>query len=477
MSVAPAERSLLIGSLIGERARQADRVFLSDREGRTVSFGELEAIRAELAVALDTLGVPAGAAVVVQPTDLLEYAAGLIALVGTGRVAVPVDPRAPREELRRIAGIASPAASLSAGLSLEENAPVEPRVFPGGGIFLCTSGTTGSPKGVFLSEAQLEHVARQVASHHEIGPDDRGLCLLPLFHVNAEVVSLLSSLIGGAELVLEERFHRTGFWELVAERQVTWINAAPAIIAILASTDPPAAKPPSVRFVRSASAPLAAATLRRFEEIAGIPVLESYGMTEAASMITANPIGAGRPGSVGQPVGTEVRIQAGGHPAGTGEVGRVQIRGRGVITSYAVGGEEETFFEDGWLDTKDLGYFDEDGYLFLVGRADDVINRGGEKVYPREVEEVLLASGELAAAVVVGEPHPILGSSPVAYVVAAEKPASEDELVERLARRCAGELSSYKWPRAIHLVESLPVGPTGKVRRREVTPALLQAGA
>lgn len=474
MSAVP--KASLIGSLVEERAGEGEKTFLSDRHGRTVSFGELGRARRKLADELDELGVPVGATVVVQPSDILEYATALLALIGAGRVAVPVDPRAPREEQARIAAIAQPAAGLSDGLRLERWRQSPPVLGESGGIFLCTSGTTGSPKGVLLSDAQLSHVASQVSAHHEIGPGERGLCLLPLFHVNAEVVGLLASLVGGAELLLEERFHRTGFWELVASHQVTWINAAPAIIAILASTEPPARRPDAVRFIRSASAPLPVATLRQFEEKTGIPVLESYGMTEASSMITANPIGAGRPGSVGRPVGTEVRVEVDGQQAGEREIGRVQIRGRGVITSYAVGGEKGAFDEEGWLDTKDLGYFDEDGFLFLVGRADDVINRGGEKVYPREVEEVLVSSGELAAAVVVGEPHPILGSLPVAYVVAAESPYGDDDLVKRLFERCSAELSSYKVPRSINLVESLPVGPTGKVRRREVTPALLRAG-
>ena len=225
---------------------------------------------------------------------------------------------------------------------------------------------------------------------HGIGASDRGYCSLPLFHVNAEVVGLLATLCAGAYLAVDRKFSRRGFWGMIRELRISWINAVPAIISILAM-DPPAVPPHGVRFVRSASAPLPLAALERFEEGFGIPIVETYGMTEAASMITANPVdGVRKPGSAGRPAGTEVRVvnvpEMGPITAcGPSEVGRVQIRGAGVITAYASGGRPGVISPDGWLDTSDLGYLDADGYLFLVGRSDDVINRGGEKIYPREI--------------------------------------------------------------------------------------------
>ncbi len=354
---------------------------------------------------------------------------------------------------------------------------------PGGaGVLLGTSGTSGAPKVVFLSEQQLAHVAAGVARHHRLGPGDRGLSPLPLFHVNAEVVGVLATLAARATLVVDDRFHRTGFWSLVEARRITWINAVPAIISVLASTPGPVASPGRVRFVRSASAPLGTATLARFERLTGLGVLETYGMTEAASMITANPLeGRRKPGSVGLPVGTELRVVGPtGQARPTGVLGQVEIRGRGTITSYAVGGNGA--FDDGWLGTGDLGHLDEDGYLYLVGRADDVINRGGENIYPREVEEVLLADPRVEAALVVGVPDPVLGARPVAYVVLAEAasaavdtPAVCDQGGEGRARaaadlraHCQGQLSPFKVPAQVHVVEQLPVGPTGKVSRRLV---------
>jgi acyl-CoA synthetase (AMP-forming)/AMP-acid ligase II len=310
-----------------------------------------------------------------------------------------------------------------------------------------------------LTEAQLAHVAACVVAHHRLTAKDRGYCSLPLFHVNAEVVGVLATLAAQARLAIDRRFSRQGFWDVIRQRKITWINAVPAIITLLASEEPPD-QPHVVRFIRSASAPLPAAVLERFEETVGIPVVETYGMTEAASMITANPIeGPRKAGSAGRPAGTEVRVIPEGQP---GTIGRVQIRGRGVITRYAEGGKPGAITADGWLDTGDLGHLDEDGYLFLAGRSDDVINRGGEKIYPREIEEILLAQPGVQSAVVVGSPDEVLGSRPVAYVTG--EPGIEDSL--RVA--CEARLPKYKRPGAYYLVDEMPIGPTGKVQRRRL---------
>jgi acyl-CoA synthetase (AMP-forming)/AMP-acid ligase II len=337
-----------------------------------------------------------------------------------------------------------------------------------GGIYLCTSGTTGTPKGILLRERQLAHVASSVVEYHRLGRGDRGYCSLPLFHVNAEVVGVLATLRAGAYLALDRKFSRRGFWPLIGERGITWINAVPAIISILA-IEPPAARPARLRFVRSASAPLPLASLQRFESALGVPVIETYGMTEAASMITANPVdGPRKPGSAGRPAGSQVKIELpDGGSAAPGEVGRVRIRGAGVITGYDSGGRPGAIDADGWLDTSDLGYLDADGYLFLVGRADDVINRGGEKIYPREIEEILLAQPGVRSAAVVGAADVVLGERPVAYVV-TDAAAVAAEVEAALREVCAARLPRHKQPSEFCLVTEMPLGPTGKISRRQL---------
>ena len=304
-----------------------------------------------------------------------------------------------------------------------------------------------------------------MASHHRLSPADRGYCCLPLFHINAEVVGLLATLAARACLVVDRKFSRRGFWPLIEEKRITWINAVPAIITVLAM-DPVERPAGRVRFIRSASAPLAPSVLERFEQAFGIPVVETYGMTEAASMITANPLdGPRKPGSVGLPAGAEVRVVP--VPGATDGVGRVQIRGRGVITQYAAGGRAGAIDPDGWLDTGDLGRLDSDGYLFLAGRSDDVINRGGEKIYPRDIEDFLLAQDGVSSAAVVAAHDEVLGERPVAYIVPAGS-WSADKLEYALLEACGEGLPRAKRPAAFFVVEEMPLGRTGKISRRRL---------
>ncbi len=463
---------------------RGDAVYLSDATGRrTLTYAGLRSAARAWGALLDRVGVPTGGAVAIRLADPLGYATALVGIVGAGRVAVPLDPGAPATELSRVLAVAAPQACvcdsgwdlpprltlLSAPKASASQVAVSSRE---GGIFLCTSGTTGTPKGILLRADQLSHVAGCVAAHHQLTPADRGYCCLPLFHVNAEVVGLLATLAAGARLVLDAKFSRRGFWEMIEAQRITWINAVPAIITILAMDPPAGARPGRVRFVRSASAPLAPATLRRFEEAFGIPVVETYGMTEAASMITANPLaGPRKAGSAGLPAGTEVRVaQRRGSrsvPCQAFEVGQVQIRGRGVIRQYASGGRAGVIDQEGWLDTGDIGHLDEDGYLFLAGRSDDVINRGGEKIYPREIEDFLLAQAGVRAVAVVAAHDEVLGARPVAYVVPDGTWPGQD-LAAALREASEAALPRAKRPSAFHLVQELPLGSTGKVARRRL---------
>jgi acyl-CoA synthetase (AMP-forming)/AMP-acid ligase II len=332
---------------------------------------------------------------------------------------------------------------------------------------LFTSGSTGTPKGVELPEAQLLFVAHQVVESHGLTPDDRGFNPLPLSHVNPQVVGVFSTLVAGGTLVLDARFHRTGFWELMRERRITWINAVPAVLAVLAHTgelDPP----DSLRFLRCASAPLPDHVREAF---AGRDVILSWGMTEAASQITATePRDAAIAAGVGVPRGSEVQVRrSGGGLAEPGEPGDLWIRGPGVIRRYLFGAVPERFDADGWLSTGDIGALESDGMITLAGRSDDVINRGGEKVYPGEVEEVLLGDPRVLEAVVVGRPDAILGTVPVAYVIAVDSKAVDDEqFAAELMARCADQLAAFRRPVRVTVVDDLPRAPAGKVRRSEV---------
>ena len=483
-------------------ACRGDAPYLEDAASTaTLTYAGLQSSVRAWARHLDEAGIPPGARVAVRLPDVFGYACALVGILAAGRVAVPLDPGAPAGDVARMLKVAQPLALVGDGLESglpvlglpvlpgrgeaagPDPAPAPPPAPPPppaagrGGIFLCTSGTTGTPKGILLREDQLMHVAGSVTAHHRLTPADRGYCCLPLFHINAEVIGLLATLAAGACLVVDRKFSRRGFWELIQTRQITWINAVPAIITILAM-DPPVATPGRVRFIRSASAPLAPSALRRFEETFGIPVVETYGMTEAASMITANPLdGPRKAGSAGRPAGTEVRVVSRDgdllQPCPAGTIGRVQIRGPGVITEYAAGGRAGAIDADGWLETGDLGHLDQDGYLFLAGRSDDVINRGGEKIYPREIEEFLLTQPGVRSAAVVAASDEVLGQRPVAYVIPATDPSGPDlpdlaDLADALRAACEAELPRPKVPTEFCLVPELPLGATGKVSRRRL---------
>nr|WP_255525990.1 AMP-binding protein [Frigoribacterium sp. CG_9.8] len=457
----------------------------------------------------NTRAVARGSLVFIDLADPLSFAVVFLSVVSSGRIAVPIDPGATVADVERIASIVDvvsaqvsdreqPAtlggavlmrlveqtgtpeqsdmreqtglAELAGPPALGKHRVMPDRSDGGGGVLLFTSGSTGTPKGVELDEQHLLFVAGAVAEHNALRRSDRGYSPLPLFHVNAEVVGLLSTLVAGSALVLDRRFHRTGFWKLMGNRRITWINAVPAILAVLAR-DEELRVPEHIRFIRSASAPLPDAVRDAFSCTS---LVISWGMTEGASQIAATPLGQPlRAGSVGPPIGGEVSVRdESGRECAVGEVGSLWVRGQGIVRSYFSGRAADRFDANGWLLTGDLGRVDDDGWVYLSGRSDDVINRGGEKVYPAEVEDVLLEDKRVREVVVVARPDAILGQVPVAYVIpvvdTVSDAVSDDSLVADLAALCEARLPRFKRPVEISIVEDVPRTPTGKVQRRRV---------
>lgn len=484
----------VLRDVVAERAAtRPHRCFLADaRSERSVDFASLDAAVQAWSRELDAAEVPLGARVLVDVDDPLAFCAVHLAVIAAGRCSAPVDPATPPAQAQRTRSAmrpwlvisdraatpggwrVNPVTGLPAVRSTQHypTGPDQPR---SGSVALLTSGSTGTPKTVVLTERQLLHAARCVVDHHRLTGQDRGFNPLPLFHINAQVVALLATLIAGGSLVLDRRFHRTGFWPLLVAREITWVNAVPAILSILA-TDQVPALPPCLRFIRSASAPLPGAVREQIAAQTGVAVVESYGMTEAASQITATPLGSVHPpGSVGRPVGVELEVvDPDGGRCAPDVIGRVRIRGESVISGYADGVAAQRFDAAGWLDTGDLGRLDGSGYLFLAGRRDDVVNCGGEMVHPAEVEEVLLGEVAVAEAAVAGCPHDVLGAVPVAWIrpIAELDGEQRDELAGRLRLRCEEQLSRVKRPVEFRFVARLPRTATGKVQRRQLAGSL-----
>jgi acyl-CoA synthetase (AMP-forming)/AMP-acid ligase II/acyl carrier protein len=332
-------------------------------------------------------------------------------------------------------------------------------------LVLHTSGTTSKPKRVPLTQANICSSARNIADSLRLGPGDRCLNVMPLFHIHGLVGALLSSVAAGTTTICALGFVAPEFMSWIRDLNPTWYTAVPTIhqkVLEMAKNDPAAYS--SLRFIRSASSTLPVPVMRGLEERFKVPVIEAYGMTEASHQIAANPLPplTRKPGSVGLPWGTKVAIVDGaGNMLVANEPGEVAIRGQSVTAGYENNPEANAAaFHDGWLRTGDMGYIDMNGYLHLLGRLKEIINRGGEKVSPFEVEEALLAYPGVKEAAVFPVPGGPLGEEVGAAVVAGDSitvEAIKDFLIPRLAY--------FKVPSRIVIVESLPKGPTGKVQR------------
>ena len=487
-------------SRYGEQRAEATYL-IGGRSRERLSYGDLARRVRELGMAFDRVGIAMGERVGLLVTDPVTFAVYFLALIAHGIWVAPLDPYvtatsveqfSERARAMRLDKVIGDRAALSRDLvwvetsSLEIAPPVPtPRASTWSkvhaarsGVILASSGTTGTPKVMLLSEEQLLVVACLVATHNELDDAERGFNALPLWHINAEVVGLLATLAAGASLVLDDRFHRTDFWALIEEFEVTWINAVPAIISRLSTLAPEEHVPNQVRFIRSASAPLSATLLTRFEDLTGIRVVESYGMTEAASQICVGALyGAHRPGSVGRPVGVDLRVvrdtDEGPVAELPHEIGHVEIRGASVIDHYDAKGYEGRFSRGGWLRTGDLGYLDAEGYVYLVGRSDDVINRGGEKIFPREIEELVTGVYEVHSAAVVASSDEVFGQVPTLYVqlkdvTASSAPAEIAVALKGVRDVLVASLARTRRPTQVRVVATMPTHATGKIQKKHL---------
>ncbi len=336
-------------------------------------------------------------------------------------------------------------------------------------LALHTSGTTSRPKMVPLAHANLAASAGHIGRALALSPADRCLNVMPLFHIHGLIGATLSSLAAGASVACPPGFQAPRFFDWIAEFAPTWYTAVPTMHqAILdrAGEHADIIARSRLRFIRSSSSALPRPTLLELERTFGVPVVEAYGMTEAAHQMASNPLPPRerKAGSVGLAAGPEIAIMdAAGALLPAGATGEVVIRGPNVTPGYAHNpGANAAAFTNGWFRTGDQGHLDEDGYLFLTGRLKELINRGGEKISPLEIDEALMAHPAVGQALSFAVPHPALGEEVAAAVVLRPGAvASPFELREHVA----GRLVYFKVPRRIVFLESLPKGPTGKPKR------------
>jgi acyl-CoA synthetase (AMP-forming)/AMP-acid ligase II len=368
---------------------------------------------------------------------------------------------------------AVPAAAVSAqdAAAVATGAGVEAAAAPTPGdlaLLMYTSGTTGMPKGVMLTQANLAANAQAISAEHALVPGDRVLAVLPLYHINAFAVTMLAPLAHGGSLAMPPKFSAGAFWQQALDTGCTWINVVPTMISyLLEGQAPPRERTQGLRFCRSASSALPPEHLRAFEQRFGISVIETMGLTETVAPAFSNPLDASQRkiGAVGRASGGQARVvDAALQPVPDGTTGEIVIQGPHVMRGYYKNEKAtaEAFTPDGWLRTGDLGHRDADGFFFVTGRIKELIIKGGENIAPREIDEALLQHPAVLEAAAVGIPDRHYGQEILACIVPREGMACTEA---DLRAFCLEKLGRYKTPGVFRFVSELPRGPSGKVQR------------
>lgn len=496
----------LVDLLEHRAGHDGERVFLSSPEdGVDVKYGFFYREAGNLARHLIGRGLVKGERVAVAANNGLNWGVAFWGVLLAGGVAVPLNPKfKPTEAAGLIeqararfiiaddegTNLISPETSANGAERYRTDIPLQEDLFiiaiPSGqaaitgsgdnssqagdeAVLLFTSGSTGVAKGVVLTHGNLLAAAANIRQGHRLTAADVSLCILPFFHANGLIIVLITTLFAAGRLIVPRKFSANKFWEWANRYQATWFSAVPTILSILLSPEQRGTAPASLRFARSASAALPVAVLEEFERVYGVPVIEAYGLSEAASQVTTNPLPpeTRKAGSVGRPAGNEIRVFGeDGREAPPGVTGEVAVRGANVMPGYLNNPEaNREAFRDGWLYSGDLGYFDADGFLFLTGRRKELINRAGEKFSPREIDEVIYQLPQVETAAAIGVPDSLFGEEVVAFVqLRTGTQLSADSVLDH----CRTLLVDFKVPKRIFYIDDFPRGPSGKVLRRRL---------
>jgi acyl-CoA synthetase (AMP-forming)/AMP-acid ligase II len=365
-------------------------------------------------------------------------------------------------------------------------------------LILHTSGTTSAPKGVPLTHGNLTRTLTNVCNTYRLQSSDVCMLVMPLFHVHGLMACLLSPLASGGCVVIPPKFSAGTFWSEFEENGCTWYSAVPTIHQILLAHEvnsPSVSHRKKLKFIRSCSSALAAATWTKMEETFKVPVVEAYAMTEASHQMTSNPLppGVRKPGSVGLGQGVDVAILDGeGNELPRTKEGEICIRGSNVTSGYLnnPSANAASFTKGGFFRTGDQGYMDKEGYVYVTGRLKELINRGGEKIAPAEVDSALLSAPGVGEAVAFGIPHEMYGQEVAAAIVTSSevwgklqsagkvgseaRTKAEAELQKSILSHASKRLAPFKLPKKIFFSDSLPKTATGKIQRRHVAEYFLK---
>lgn len=486
-----------VRQLLEQRAATyEDKPFLfSETDGRRWSYAEFERAVNRTTNMLLQEGIAKGDVVSLLMPNSAEYVIAYFACWSIGSVAGPINSLLKPEEIEwaignsrsklllagsafsdAVADIERPTTIVFDDVDLatkgqDENFAVGEILPDDDAIIIYTSGTTGKPKGCLLTHANLIANARQIAEWMSFGPEDRLLTVMPLFHMNAVSVTTMAALYAGGSTVVSPKFSASRFWDIIKKYEITSFGSVATMLSmLLAKSEPPADADgsDSLRFAMCGSAPVPIEVLRKFEETFGVLVIEGYGLSESTCRSTFNPPnGQRRPGSCGKPIGNEMAVfDDDDRPLPDGEIGEIVLRGPNIFKGYFNNPDAtEKAFANGWFHTGDVGYRDSDGFYYIVDRRSDMIIRGGENIYPREIDDLLYTHPAVEHAAAIGVPDELYGEEVTAFVVLRDgQAATEDEIIAF----CREHLADYKCPKTVHFITEIPKGPTGKLLKREL---------
>src|SRR5215471_2173105 len=495
-----------IGELVSLRAAASpDQIFLiSEADNRCFTYAEFREGVNRAASMLMNHGIRKGDVVSLLMPNSAEYIIAYFACWTIGALAGPVNSLLKEHEIQFVMNNSEAKAILvhsefqpviekikgqlpylQAIISFDDEAEASQRYagrWPAGtpeacapdddAIIIYTSGTTGKPKGCLLTHGNVIANARQISNWLGFTETDRLLTIMPLFHMNAVSVTTMTALYAGGLTVVSPKFSVSKFWHIISDYHITSFGSVATMLSMLLNAYPggvPAGlQTDQLRFAMCGSAPVPAEVMKKFEETFNCPVIEGYGLSESTCRSTFNPADARRrPGSCGLPIGNEMKVvDDDDHEVADGELGEIVLRGENILKGYFRNPEAtQRAFRGGWFHTGDVGYRDQDGFFYIVDRKTDMIIRGGENIYPREIDEVLYKHPAVAAAATIGVPDQLYGEEVAAFIVLKDgMSASEADLIAH----CTSELADYKCPKSIRIVKDIPKGPTGKLLKREL---------
>ncbi len=475
-------------------------------KGIDISYAQLNDHADRIATALLSLGVSAGDHIALCAPNSSDWMAFYFGVLKTGAVAVTLSCLLSHQELelllchckpkvlfafddilesvsqfRKEAGIQT-VISNSGDMRLEQLMKMGTAAFRAvdrdrsdTAVILYTGGTTGTPKGVELTHENISQSIQNVIFYERSNENDTALLFLPFNHVFGQMHIMNATILSAGCIELIPSFDMEAVLDILRKGRVTKLFAVPTIYARLLQLDDLKEKMGSVRYCFSAASTIAAEHVSQWKKRTGLPIYESYGMTEAAPMVTYNHYYRHVVGSVGTPVsGVEVEIRDQyGNPKKPGEKGEICIRGRNIMKGYLNNPEanEKAFWDNGWFRSGDIGIIDSNGYLFIVDRIKDMIISGGENVYPREVEEVLYAYPDIRECAVIGLPDPEWGEKTTAIIVTNSGKAIDEKEVKSFLK---SRLSPFKVPKEFRFVGELPKSHTGKILKRTLRQSFLK---